>query len=79
MLLFIGVVKNKVNRVCFLSIQKKNRLLKHLDLSHNNFGDEGGRFLGQYIGSNETLESFDISWNKFQYKAAKEIAIGIKV
>ena len=28
---------------------KKNRLLKELDLSHNNFGDEGGKFLGQFI------------------------------
>ncbi len=59
--------------------KKKNRLLKELDLSHNNFGDEGGKFLGQYIASNDTLENLDISWNNFRKKAAKEIALGIKV
>jgi hypothetical protein len=32
-----------------------------LDLSHNNFGDEGGKFLGQYIAANDTLENLDIS------------------
>ena len=48
-------------------------------MSHNNFGDEGGKFLGQYISGNDTLEFLDISWNNFRKKAAKEIALGIKV
>lgn len=33
----------------FCFVLKKNRLLKELDLSHNNFGDEGGKFLGSFI------------------------------
>jgi hypothetical protein len=54
-------------------------LLKELDLSHNHFGDDGGKFLGQCISSNDTLESLDISWNNLRNKSAKEIALGIKV
>jgi hypothetical protein len=29
--------------------KKKNRLLKELNLSHNNFGDESAKYLSQYI------------------------------
>lgn len=64
---------------CKFSINQKNRLLKDLDLSHNHFGDDGGKFLGQYISSNDTLESLDISWNNLRNKSAKEVALGIKV
>lgn len=31
------------------------------------------------IGSNDSLEILDLSWNNFRNKSAKEIALGVKV
>lgn len=57
----------------------ENKLLEELNFRHNCFGDESGKVLGNYISSNDTLLSLDISWNNLRGKSAKEVALGIKV
>lgn len=52
--------------------------LKELDLSHNDFGEYGGKLIGEAIGNNDTIETLNISWNGFGPNGAKAIAKGLE-
>ncbi|XP_061173123.1 leucine-rich repeat-containing protein 74A-like [Saccostrea echinata] len=52
--------------------------LKELDISNNNFGEYGGKLIGEAIGNNDTIETLNISWNGFGFNGAKAIAKGLE-
>ncbi|XP_048736283.2 leucine-rich repeat-containing protein 74B-like isoform X2 [Ostrea edulis] len=52
--------------------------LKELDLSHNNFGEYGGKLMGEALSNNDTIETLNISWNGFGPNGAKAIAKGLE-
>ncbi|CAF4612401.1 unnamed protein product, partial [Rotaria sp. Silwood2] len=56
----------------------QNKILRELDISHNCFGEHCGKALGAYISSNDSLESIDLSWNKFRGRSAIDLVNGIK-
>ncbi|XP_078315300.1 uncharacterized protein LOC111129667 isoform X2 [Crassostrea virginica] len=53
-------------------------VLKELDLSHSDFGEYGGKLIGEAIGNNDTIETLNISWNGFGPNGAKAIAKGLE-
>ncbi|XP_074653207.1 uncharacterized protein LOC141907456 [Tubulanus polymorphus] len=56
---------------------KKSRL-RSLNISYNEFREEGGKVLAPVIAENDMLEELDLSWNHFRLKGAVAIAKGIK-
>ncbi|NXX92537.1 LR74A protein, partial [Centropus bengalensis] len=62
----------------FVSLQG-NYKVKELDLSHNEFSEKGGQFLGQMIDINTALEILDLSWNYLKRKGTVEVSRGLRV
>ncbi|XP_013388764.1 leucine-rich repeat-containing protein 74A isoform X3 [Lingula anatina] len=52
--------------------------LKELDLSHNNFSEEGGVLLGAALETNDTIEKLNLSWNSLRRKGAIAIGKGLR-
>ena len=50
-----------------------------MDLSHNNFGEEGGRILGPALAENDSIKYLNLSWNNIRRKGATAIAKGLGV
>lgn len=66
-----------LNCIC-LYFQNTIRI-EYLDLSHNNFGEEGGRILGPAIAENASIKYLNLSWNNIRRKGATAIAKGLGV
>ena len=50
-----------------------------LNLSGNQFCEEGGAILGPSITANDSIEILDLSWNQIRRRGALAIAAGLKV
>ena len=53
--------------------------IEYLDLSHNNFGEESGKILGQAIAENASIKTLNLSWNNIRRKGAIAIAKSLSV
>ncbi|CAN0176435.1 unnamed protein product [Bubo scandiacus] len=61
----------------FFSLQG-NYQVKKMDLSHNEFSEQGGQLLGQTLASNTTLETLDLSWNHLRRKVTVALGTGLR-
>ncbi|KAK2161703.1 hypothetical protein LSH36_111g03008 [Paralvinella palmiformis] len=52
--------------------------LRHLNISHNEFREEGGIKLANALVGNMGLESLDLSWNHLRLKGAVALALSLK-
>ncbi|XP_059157279.1 leucine-rich repeat-containing protein 74B-like [Physella acuta] len=59
-------------------LTKRNSTLRYLNLSHNQFEDEGARWFKDALMENEVLEHLDLSWNHFQKRGCVLLAEGLK-
>lgn len=57
---------------------KESFYLKVLDLSHNCLKDHGAGILGSILSVTSSLESLNISWNKFSTRGAVDIMDGLR-
>ncbi|KAM8948289.1 leucine-rich repeat-containing protein 74A isoform 3-T4 [Lycaon pictus] len=55
-----------------------NYQIKTLDLSHNQFSDKGGEYMGQMLALNVGLQSLDLSWNHFYIRGAVALCNGLR-
>ncbi len=53
--------------------------IEYLDLSHNNFGEDSGKLLGNAIAENSSIQELNLSWNNIRKKGALGIAKGLSV
>ena len=53
--------------------------IEYLDLSHNNFGEEAGKLIGNAIGENTSIVHLNLSWNNIRRKGAVGITKGLCV
>lgn len=60
-------------------ILQANSEIKTLILKHNRFEDYGADCFSRIMDENVTLQTLDLSWQRFQSKACACIAEGIKV
>ena len=60
-------------------VPQKNATLKHLILRHNYFEECGAHHFKDALSTNESLETMDLSWNRFRTRSAMLIAEGIQV
>lgn len=49
----------------------------HLDLSKNDFSEDGAVHLGRAIGANNSVEELDLGWNQIRKKGAVAICNGL--
>ncbi|CAK7316487.1 Leucine-rich repeat-containing protein 74A [Vulpes lagopus] len=61
-----------------LSALAANYQIKTLDLSHNQFSDKGGEYMGQMLALNVGLKSLDLSWNHFYIRGAVALCNGLR-
>lgn len=51
--------------------------LRELDLSHNDFGDEGAMIIGHALADNETISKLSLSWNQIRQAGTECLSKGI--
>ncbi|OWK09442.1 hypothetical protein Celaphus_00005960 [Cervus elaphus hippelaphus] len=55
-----------------------NYRIKSLDLSHNQFCDKAGEYLGQMLAINVGLQSLDLSWNHLYIRGMVALCNGLR-
>ena len=66
------------NKPDTLVFPQKNTTLKHIILRHNYFEERGAHHFKDALSTNESLETMDLSWNRFRTRSAMLIAEGIQ-